>query len=336
MSRHQFDRGNAGQRGRTGDRLSPNDPSEVGPTKAPLYTTKINQESAKRVRIGDPLSPVEEGDVGPKGKPYRRGQYAPTIEELSTESIETASQENLLSKKLPIFSDGEFDKEKLDSWNPNKDFRSFGTTISSDVPKYSSAVVLSTFLDVGDWLENLNIAHIFGSQEISEQPNSKFGDLIVQADSGSSNRKFQSNLRVFPKFYKYVSIPLKNSRFGEKTYSGVSVASYAVLHSIGHIVFSKLSFDGKLDVIGNYIDYSGWEKRADINVSSGSYMGYKNPSVWKRSNSLSYPTELSKYSPMDDFSESFALYYANTDYLQKLSPNRFSIISDVTRDYGAN
>lgn len=335
MSQYQYDRQQAGQRGRTGDVQSPNDPSAIGATKQPLYTTKINQETAQRLRIGDPLSPVEPGDIGPTGKPYRKGQYAPTVEELSFDSIQEAAAENLLSKKLPIFTDDALDEDKLDGWNPNKQSMQYGTTISSEVPKHSSAVILSAFNNLGDWLSNLNVAHVFGSQDANQQPQSRFGDLIVQAEVSAENRKFSSNLRVFPKFYKYVAIPMRQASPGIRE-TGISVAEYAVIHSLGHVVFAKLSFDGKLTHIGDYIEASGWKKRADFNVSSGSYMGYKNPSIWKKDNAATHGTELSRYSPMDDFSEAFALYHTHPDYLQKLSPNRFSVVANVTQEYGAS
>lgn len=332
MAQHQFSRG-GGEKGKTGDRLSPNDPAQVGSSKTPLYTDKFYSESSTRVRIGDPLSPVDAGDVGPTGKPYRKGQYAPTVEELATESIKIATQQKLLNTNLPLFTDDEFDENKLDGWNPNKDLRKFGATVSPEVPKHSAAVVISSMMDVGDWLKNLNIAHVFGPQTSEAQPSSRFGDLIIQAETKSENRKFQSNLRVYPKFYKYVSVALKPATPTNDT--GVSAASYAVMHSLGHIIFSKLSYDGKLDMIGDYIEYSGWKKRADLNVTSGSYMGYTNQSVWRRSTSQTMQTELSKYSPMDDFAEGFAMYYTNPMYLYKTSPNRHDVIKKITKEYGA-
>jgi hypothetical protein len=333
MSRHQFDKG-GGQKGRTGDILSPNDPAEVGASNAPLYSTKISKQSATRVRIGDPLSPVEPGDFGPTGKPYRKGQYAPTIEELSSESLKLASSERLLHMDLPILDDdGVVNKEKLDSWNPNDTSLRYGATISNDVPKHSSAVLLSSFMDMGDWLKNLNIRHVFGSQESQDQPVGKFGDIIVEAQTSGKGRKFTSSLSVYPKFYKYIYIPFKISLSSSSP--GLSISSYAVMHSVGHIVFSKLSFDGKLDLVGNYIDSSGWEKNADLNVYPSSFMGVKNNSSWKRNVTTSSQTELSKYSPMDDFAESFALFFANPAYLSKVSPNRYKTIQKVVKEYGA-
>ena len=334
MSRYQYDRGGSGQRGQAGDPLSPNDPSAVGPTGAPLYSNKFNKQTATRMRIGDPLSPVSPGDYSPTGKVYQRGQYAPTIDELASESLKEATQNNLISGKLPLLDDeGNLDEKKLDSWNPNSDFMNYGTTISSDVPKHSAATILTAFDNMGDWLENLNLKHVFSEVEARNQPKGPFGDIIIQAETNGANRSFTSNLRVYPSFYKYVSLPLKTAGVGRDT--GISVANYAVSHAVGHIVFSKLTYDAKLEKIGDFIDASGWEKNGDVNVDSGSYLGYKNPSPWKRSHGSVYPTELSKYSPMDDFSESFALFYTNPDYLRKVSPNRFSSLTDIVDGYGA-
>lgn len=334
MSRYQYDREGSGAKGQVGNPLSPNDPSDTGATGSPLYTNKFSQETAQRIRIGDPLSPVEAGDYSPLGKVYRKGQYAPTIDELASESLKQATDNSLINWELPLLNeDGRIDEKKLNTWNPNGDLSSYGATVSPEVPKHSSAIILSSFMDMGDWLSNLGIRHIFGGPETTNQPKGAFGDIIIQAETNGSNRKFSSSLRVFPHFYKYVGIPIRPAGVNKKT--GVSVASYATYHAVGHIVFSKLTYDARLDSIGEFIHAANWQKNADVNVNSGSYMGYKNPSPWRRYEGGSFETELSKYSPLDDFAESFAMFYTNPTYLGKVSPGRYKVMQDILKEHGA-
>lgn len=295
---------------------------------------KTNREGAVRVRIGDPLSPVDPGDTSPEGKPYHRGQYAPTIDELATESLKEATQNNLINKNLPILNEeGMVDEDKIKRWNPNGELQGYGVTVSADVPKHSSAVITSSFMDMGDWISNLGMRHIFGDEESGTQPKGAFGDIIVQAETSGAGRKFNANLRVFPKFYKYVSIPFRPASPAKP--QGVSVGSYAVMHSVGHILFGKLSFDGRLDLIGDFIDKSGWKKYADVNAYHGSFMGYKNQSVWRRDDNHKFQTELSKYSPVDDFSEAFAMFFTNPTYLRRITPEKYTLMRDILKEYGA-
>lgn len=295
---------------------------------------KTSRDGAVRVRIGDPLSPVDPGDTSPEGKPYHRGQYAPTIDELATESLRQASENNLINKNLPILGDDGFvDEDKIKQWNPNNELKNYGVTVSGNVPKHSSAVIASSFIEMGDWLNNLGMRHIFGDPEAGNQPKGPFGDIIIQAETSGAGRKFTANLRVFPKFYQYVSVPLKPSTASNP--NGISMGSYAVMHSVGHILFGKLSFDGRLDLIGNFIDKSGWKKYADVDAFHGSYMGYKNQSVWRRDNGHFTQTELSKYSPVDDFSEAFAMFFANPTYLKRVTPEKYALMREILKEYGA-
>jgi len=295
---------------------------------------KTNREGAVRVRIGDPLSPVDPGDTSPEGKPYHKGQYAPTIDELATESLKQATKNNLINKNLPILNEeGMVDEDKIKGWNPNGELQGYGVTVSPNVPKHSSAVIVSSFMDMGDWLSNLGMQHIFGDEESGNQPKGMFGDIIIQAETSGAGRKFNANLRVFPKFYKYVSVPLRPSSPSKP--DGVSMGSYAVMHSTGHILFGKMSFDGRLDFIGDFIDKSGWKKYADVNAYHGSYMGYKNQSVWRRDDGHKFQTEFSKYSPVDDFSEAFAMFFANPTYLKRATPEKYALMRAILKEYGA-
>jgi len=95
-------------------------------------------------------------------------------------------------------------------------------------------------------------------------------------------------------------------------------------------------FDGKLKQLAELLDLAGWSKQASDETTSPSYIEYKNELVWKRGINSRYKTEASKFSPMDDFAETFALYFTNQKYLQVAFPSRLELIEDILKDYGHN
>lgn len=286
-----------------------------------------------RVRVGDKNSPVNPGDPVPTGGRYRAGMFAPTLDELATLTLTEADRAGLLPGLLPIYGDdGEVDEKKVEGWNPNSDLADSGIFVSDEVPKYSAAAILTSTENMGGWLKNLGLRHIFAGTD-EDTPKGIFGEQIIAANTSGKGRKFMGSLTVYPPFYKYISIPLVGKVPGRTT--GLSVASFAVHHAVGHILFSRLTFDGRLDILGDFIEVSGWTKYADIGAYHGSYMEAKNPSVWRRDTHYRFETELSKYSPADDFAEAFALYFTHREYLETAFPKKMAVMEKALKEYGA-
>lgn len=293
-----------------------------------MYDTS-NLRSA-RVRVGDPGSPIEPGDISPGGGVYRAGQFAPTIDELSTLSLLQADEAGLLNKNLPIFEDGIVDESKLEAWDPNGEIR--GLHFGSSVPKYSAAVIIDALQSMGNLLSAMGLKYITAGTREEQEEITLAGEVIIASEFSAKNRKFEGRLKVFPSFYKYVSVPLVGM-IQDRT-SGLSIAHYAVLHSLGHLLFSRLAFDGRLEAMGRYLNSSGWTKYAGDDTHNGSFLSMENKSSWKRSFSYTPQTEASRYSPADDFSEAFALYFTNNEYLELKSTEKYGAIKAALEEYG--
>lgn len=291
----------------------------------------ILQDEKPAIRVGDPESPILPGDYSPSGGVYRQGQFAPSLDELSTMSLTQANQAGLINKNLPIFDDnGEVSEKQLERWNPNNEFYDLDFELS--IPKYSSAVIVDAFQGKENLLKGMGLRYVLGGDRQTQDSLTVYGEIIIASEYTNNERKFQGMMRVFPSFYKYVAIPLIGYIPGRTT--GLSIASYSVYHALGHLMLAKLTFDGRMDLIGDYMSKLGWSKYADDNHLSGSYMNIPNKSIWKRSANSHHPTEASRFSPSDDFAESFALILTHKEYLQAASPHRFSKMSEIMEEYG--
>jgi hypothetical protein len=282
-----------------------------------------------RVRVGEPGSPIQTGDATPGGGVYRGGQFAPTMDELSELSLQQANDAGLVSKLLPIYDEnGRVDERKVEEWNPNSSID--GVHINSDVPKYSSAVLVDVLGRMPRLLSKLNLSYVEAGDRMEQDSLSIYGETIIKAKYTAS-RGFTGRLTVFPSFYKYVSAPLVGMVPGKD--SGLSVAAYAVHHSVGHLVFAKLMFDGKLDFLGKLFGLSGWSKHA-AGAPGHFLMARDDNAVWKKEVPHRSQSEASKYSPMDDFAELFALYFTNPTYLDVAFEERAQLMADILKHYG--
>lgn len=282
-----------------------------------------------RTRIGEPGSPIMPGDPTPGGGVYRGGQFAPTMDELSTLSLVQANSAGLLSKNLPIFdARGEVDERKLEAWTP----KISGVHINSKVPKYSSAVLVDTLSGRDSLIQSLGLSYIDAGDREEQNSLSIYGEVVIKAKYASRNG-FTGRLVVYPSFYKYVSTPLVGKVPGVD--QGLSIASYAVFHSLGHLLFARLMYDGKIKEIGELMETSGWSKHESTDNTQASYLEYVNHgTVWKRRTNVRVKTEASKFTPMDDFAELFSIRLTNPKYLEKAFPSKYELISSILEDYG--
>lgn len=292
------------------------------PTSRNEMHARLVQDKGSRVRVGDVMSPVIPGDPAPGGGTYRAGQYAPHVDDLAIQTFSSAQDAGILPAGLPIFDDdGNIDKDKLNSWDPNSE--GIPIQFSEDIPVYSSAILASSLKMIDDsLLENLSM----GVMQAARTPGD-FGNFIVSAKVDSENRQFNSFLMVYPDFYKYVDKPMVPKT--PKRESGLSVSSFMVFHAVGHVVLSKLTFDGKISDIADFMDSSGWTKSPNDDDEKGVFMGRKSMSAWYRDPSHRFLTELSRYSPLDDFSQAFALYHTSNEYLHKVDEKKYDIISKI-------
>lgn len=286
------------------------------------------------IRVGDPGSPIRPGDPSPGGGIYRRGQFSPTAGELSSLSLIEANEAGLLSEDLPIFDvSGKITERSVENWTPRID----GVHINSRVPKYSAAVIVDVLGGRGNLLKTLGMSYIdAGTREDQEAlqkstPHLLTGEVIIRAEASTVNG-FYGRLVTYPSFYKYVSIPLLKPKGSER---GLSVAAYVVFHSLGHLMFARLVHDGKLKVISTIIEGGGWSKHQEHDNTSASFLGYTNKSsIWKRKIAKRNLTEACKFSPMDEFAETFAIYFTNYRYLEAIFPERLDVMIEVLEEYG--
>lgn len=280
----------------------------------------------ERTRVGDNDSPVMHGDPTPTGAVYREGQYAPTVDELASDMLERAGEAGLIGA-LPIYDEaGEISPKKLEEWTP----KVRGVHFDSEVPKFSSAVVYDVIKD-RDWLtEGLGIVRIVAGSRQEQGALRLKGEVIIKAEYAAKNG-FTGRLVVYPSFYKYVATPIVGRIPGRD--SGLSIAAYAVLHALGHLQFAKLTTEGRVGVVAEMVEDSGWTKEFSHDLEVANYFGVENKRTsWMRDSSILATSEASKYSPADDFAEMFALYYANKGYLKAAFPKKFRIIEKVLGD----
>jgi hypothetical protein len=285
-------------------------------------TSRLIYDKGTRVRVGDDLSPVSPGDPAPGGAIYRAGQYAPHVDDLAISTFSSAATAGILPADLPIFDEnGEIDKGKLDAWNPNDE--GIPVPFAEDIPVYSALVIASVMKQIDeDLLASLNMGVMQAPRVIGE-----FGSYIVSSKTSGANRIFSSMLYVYPDFYKFIDKPIVPKT--PKRESGLSVSTFMTFHSIGHVVFSKLSFDGKISEVAAFVGSSGWTKSPREDHDKGMFMGRKSSSAWYRNSNHRFLTELSRYSPLDDFSQAFALYYTSSDYFQKVDSEKYNIMHKV-------
>lgn len=290
----------------------------------------ILQDESEPVRVGDPESPILPGDYSPSGGVYRQGQFAPSLDELSTLSLTQAGQAGLINKNLPIFDGDEVSESKLKKWNPNNEF--YNLDFATKVPKYSSAVIVDALQGKDNLLDALNLRYVMAGDRPTQDSLAVYGETIIAAEFRNVDGKFQGILRVFPSFYKYVSVPLIG--YIPQRTSGLSIATYAVYHALGHLLFSRLQFEGHLSSISKYLDASGWSRYTADNQVPGSFMSIQNETPWQRTLDNVQPTELGRYSPADDFAESFAMLMTHKEYLLAASRERYDVMVEILENYG--
>lgn len=282
-----------------------------------------------RTRIGEPGSPIMPGDPTPGGGVYRGGQFAPTMDELSSLSLAQASEAGLVSKLLPIYDDsGAVDEKKLEEWSPEIS----GVHINSNVPKYSAAVLVDALSGRDSLIKSLGLSYVDAGTREEQDALSIYGETVIKSQYVSGDG-FTGKLVVYPSFYKYVSAPLVGRVPGLD--QGLSVAAYAVFHALGHLMFARLMHDGKIKPLGEMIESSGWSKHESSDNTQASYLEYVNTeTVWKRGLGIKVKTEASKFTPMDDFAELFALYFTNQKYLERAFPEKLELVEDILKEYG--
>jgi hypothetical protein len=285
-------------------------------------SSRLIQDEGVRIRVGDVFSPVSPGDPSPGGGTYRAGQYSPHVDDLAIATFSSAQTAGILPADLPIFDEnGEIDREKLNSWSPSES--GLPVQFDKDVPVYSSAVIVSCMKQINDsLLKGLNMSVLQAPRTLGD-----FGNYIVGARTSGENRRFSSNFFVYPDFYKFIDKPIVPKT--PKRESGLSVSSFMTFHSIGHILLSKLTFEGKLHDIANFMESSGWNKTPDSIHDKASFMGRNSTSAWYKNNNHRFLSELSRYSPLDDFAQAFAFYHTSNDYFQKIDPEKYSIMHKI-------
>lgn len=305
--------------------LNPNVP-EVTRTVRNEVHARAMQDQTRRLRVGDPMSPVLAGDPTPNGGFYKQGQYAPHVEDLAEGKLSSALDQGILPRGLPILNDeGEVDKDLISEWDPNEE--GIPAKFADDVPPYSSLIVASVINSLPKGLvQPMDISVMNASRYAGE-----FGNFIIACRTNSMNRKFYSTVYVYPDFFKFIDKPLvpKNP---VKDY-GVSVSTFMTFHTIGHILMSKLSFDGRLQDIANFMASSGWSKTPDAAHEKAWFLGRKATSAWYRDFNHKFLSELSKYSPLDDFAQAFAFYYSHEGYLKFVDPQKYEIMDKIIKEH---
>jgi len=280
-------------------------------------------DGAQHVRVGDPESPVMPGDLNPTNAiPYKAGQFAPSIDALTQDSLHGAKEAGVLPSDLPIYDEnGDISNEKLHEWNPEMDLAVAGYEIYN-IPKYSSAILLSALKNMGRLPVNAGLSAI---RNVPRDDTNKFGYTIIAAKYSFAGRKFRGELEIYPDFFRYIHTPLLPKVEGKA--SGISVATYSVFHAVGHLLFAKLSADGQVSQLGDVLGKDVWSKKGSGGWAS--YLGTPTSRTWKRANHATPVSQLAKASPSDDFAETFALRFNNPDYLETAFPEKFRAMTNI-------
>lgn len=299
----------------------------IGGDKQHVSHARIRQDPGRRIRVGDVFSPVAPGDPAPAGGTYRSGQYAPKVEDLAMETFAGAHDAGLNFSGIDVFDEqGNLSLEKVEKWSPRDE--NFSVNFTENVPNYSGVVIASAIKSLPDgFFDNFNM-----TVDLAPRTPGDFGNFVIAAKTAMVNRKFYSTLYVYPDFYKYINKPLvpKNPRNKD----GVSIATFMTYHAFGHALFSKIASEGDLKRLAVFMDTSGWTKKPDNNHLKASYMGRKSTSAWYRESSHMFLSELSRYSPMDDFAQTFAYYFLNPYYVQKLEPEKYEALTKIIAEQG--
>lgn len=298
----------------------------TGPAPGDASHARLIQDKGMRIRVGDVMSPVVAGDPAPGGGTYRAGQYSPHVDDLAIATFSAAKDAGILPADLPIFDEnGDISKEKLESWSPASE--NLSVSMDDSIPVYSSAILVSALkqLDEG-LLGNLNMSILQSPRTPGE-----FGNYIIAAKTSSENRTFSSGLYVYPDFYKFVDKPIVPRT--PKRESGLSVSTFMTFHAIGHVLMSKLSFEGKIADIASFMDSSGWTKTPDSTHEKAWFMGRKSTSAWYRDSRHRFLSELSRYSPLDDFAQAFAFYHTSNEYFMKIDKEKYDIVHKIISEH---
>ncbi len=285
------------------------------------------------VRIGTPESPVLPGTPvpGKPGKYYEAGQFAPSIDELATSTFAEANKASLLSTDLPIFDEnGEVSEEKVAAWNPKDSLP--GVIISSQIDKFSMAVLVSVHNLYPNLFQSAGVSSIQSGDSLEAQEGSKsvVGQSLITVKTQARNRTFSSTLYIHSRFYQFITTPIVAEIPGRT--KGVSVSMFSVLKAIGHILFNKMAHEGELKMIGSFMEASGWSKNSESG-NRGSYMGKKNMASFFRDNHPA-TSEVSRYSPIDDFADTFAHYLTHRSYLSVVAPEKLEVMDSIVEHYG--
>lgn len=286
------------------------------------------------IRIGSPESPVLSGMPvpGKPGKYYEKGQFAPSMDELVASTLSEADKAGLISTDLPIFDEnGEVSADMVETWNPKETLGSIN--VSDQISKFSMAVVVSVNNMFPDILNTVGITSILSGNELEQQEGSKalIGESLLTVKSVPRQRSFASNLYIYDRFYQFISTPVVAEIPGRT--KGISVSMYALLKGIGHVLFNKLSYDGQLEMIGKFLSVSGWVKIPGGEAQRGSFMGRKNMSSFYRKESAPTMSEIARYSPIDDFADTFAHYLVHRSYLGVISPEKLEVMDTIAEYY---
>lgn len=283
----------------------------------------------ERVRVGEVESPVLPGDINPENSlPYKAGQFAPSVDELSQDVLRAADDAGVLSSDLPIYEDGRFSARLLDTWEPAKDLAVLGFNTDTDLPKYATAVLLSSLKAMKQLPANIGLMDLVAAPRDAAVGST--GVVIIAAKFSSSGRKFRGVLEVYPDFFRFVSIPLA-PRIPSQKISGISVATYAVFHALGHLMFARLSFDGNVKAIADVLGAHVWSRHG-VSGSWGDFLGTPTTQTWRKSDKAKFQSELAGNSPSDDFAEAFALAFTNPAYLKKVFPEKYAGLVKVIQN----
>lgn len=283
------------------------------------------------IRIGNPDSPILPGTPvpGKPGKYYEAGQFAPSVDELATSTFVEANKAGLLANDLPIFDDkGAVSEELVHSWNPKESLP--GTIISGQVDKFSLASIVSTHRLYPSLLEGVGISSIQNGDSLEAQGTKAIaGQALITAVTQARNRNFTATLYIYSRFYQFISTPIVAEIPGRT--KGVSVSMFATLKAIGHVLFNKMAHEGQMKLIGNYLEAAGWSKTPD-GGTRGSFMGKKNMSSFYHEGKVT--SEVARYSPVDDFADTFAHFLTHRSYLAAVAPEKLAVLDEIIDHYG--
>lgn len=308
------------------------------------------------VRVGEPGALVKPGDPipGQIGRYYEAGQYAPSVEHLTSIKLQEMNQAGLLPRTgLDIYDEnGNISEAKIKDLDIKKELKKYNIHSYSDTLPHFAFVGLASvlynidedavrYIDISrvEWVGDVNLGnHNMSLMDQAEQ----FSDVVTTTDrnliSAYARQGTNFHLVLFQPFFVYLSVPIVPAI--KNVSSGLNLASVSVLKTIGYMIYEKIKLVDKAKYV-ELLNSMGWKQKNSIPaneqarfVLAGSEIGMPRGKSWYRDMSFNPVSTSATLSPKECFSELFLYYYVHRMYLNAKQPSYVSFMNELVEYLG--